>query len=244
MGLGVRILRRAGGAIANDWRRTARDPRRLASRLWLLLGVALAWGLWYAPPTTGDALGIRRFRTPEITGNTRIAQQFVMHERMLTGVEVRPSVVGEVAGSLHFTFTDLTTEQVIQSMDVSVRDVVKDDWFGIWIGRIDDSREHWFELAIASSSDAPARGVAFWATRGERLDNAMLLINGAERWADLAFRARTPTTSMIDGLRRPEGRTRRLVVIASLIAGWMLVGGLLRAVAATPRQPSPAEHLS
>jgi hypothetical protein len=240
----VRILRRAAGALANDWRRTTRDPRRLATRVWLLLGAALALGLWYSPPTTGDALGIRRFRTPEIAGSLRIAQQFVMRERMLTGVEVRPGVVGDVAGALRFTFTDLTTEQVIQAVDVSARDVVKDDRFSLWIGRIDDSQGHWFELAISSSTAAPARGVAFWATRGERLDNAMLLINGAERWADLAFRATTPATSMIEGLGQPEGRTRRLVVMAALIVVWVLVGMLLRTIAASPRLPLPAEHLS
>ena len=206
MSRGVRILRRTAAAMANDWRRTIHAPRRLANRLWLLLGVALVWGLWYVPATTGDALGVRRFRTPEIAGSTRIAQQFVMRERMLTGIEVRPSVVGDVAGSLHFTVTDLTTEQVIQSVDVSARDVVKDDRFNMWFGRIDDSRGHWFELSVTSSSAVPARGVAFWATRGERLDNAMLLINGAERWADLAFRARTPTTSMLSLIHISEPR--------------------------------------
>jgi hypothetical protein len=212
--------------------------------VWLLLGLVLVWGLSYVSPTTGDALGIRRFRTPEIAGGTRIAQQFFMRENMLTGIEVRPSVVGEVTGALHFTLTDLTTEKVVQSVEVTARDVVRADRFGLWIGRIDDSKEHWYELAIASSNNVPARGVAFWATRGERLDNATLLINGVERWADLSFRATTSATSMIGGLRQPAGRTRRLIVIAALIAVWGLVGILLRTITTIPQQTLAAEHLS
>ena|SRR5688572_26391001 len=222
---------------------TAHEPHWLASRLWFTLGIVLVWGFWYAPSTTGDELGIRRFRTPEITGEMRIAQQFVMRERMLTGVEIRPSVVGDVGGTLRFTVTDQTSEQVIQSVNVSARDVVKDDWFPLTIGRIDDSNGHWFELAIASAPEDPARGVAFWATRGDRLPNAMLLINGAERWADLTFRTRTPVMSMIDGLLTPSaGLGSRILLAGALAAAWVFVGIVLRQLAAIAGVPQVAER--
>ena len=59
----------------------------------------------------------------------------------------------------------------------------------------------------------------------------MLLINGAERWAELAFRARTPARSMIDMLWSGDAGPRRWLVLLGLMASWLLVGVLLRAVA-------------
>lgn len=219
-------------------------PGWWASRLWLLLGLALVWGFWYSPSTTGDGPGLRRFRTPEISGTTRIAQQFVMRERMLTGIDVRPSVVGEVGGSLQFMVTDQTDERLIQLVNIPARDVVKQTWFPLTIGRIDDSSGHWFELAVASAPEDPARGVAFWATRGDRLDNAMLFINGAERWADLAFRTHTTTMSMRDGLTQRANVLPRMIIALALIAVWALVGVLLRTVAGMTPRAIPAEPRS
>jgi hypothetical protein len=205
----------------------------------MALGVITMAGLWYPPSTTGDALGIRRFRTPEIAGNLRIAQQFVMHEQLLTGVEIRPAAVGPISGALRLTLTDVTTGQRLRSSDVLAGDLVREDRFMFSVDEVDASKGHRFELGIASSSEHPATGIAFWATKGERLEDAVLLINGKERWADLAFRTRAARSSVAETLMyAPSERTpAHVVAVAALMAVWVLVGIVLRAVTQMPEDP-------
>jgi hypothetical protein len=220
-------------SIADAWQRMHRDPQQYANALWVLIAVVMLWGLLYTPPTTGDRLGLRRFRTPIVAGGARVAEQFVMRERNLTGVEIRPAVMGPVSGALRVTLTDLTSGKLVRVADIPAADLVRDRSFVFAVGRIADSRGHWFELAIASSPEQPAGGIAFWATRGDRLDNAMLLINGVERWADLAFQSHTPLTSVLGLLLRSSGtdRVRQAIVLAGLVAIWLLVGVVLRMLA-------------
>jgi hypothetical protein len=98
------------------------------------------------------------------------------------------------------------------------------------------SSDRQFELAIAPSPGASAHGVAFWATKGERLDDAVLLINGVERWADLAFRTRTSSASLLTRLMQPSGSQglRPWMASAGALVAWLLIGVALRAVATLP----------
>jgi hypothetical protein len=230
------ITRPFASSMADAWYQMQRDPRRFANALWLLLAAVLVWGLWFAPSATGDRLGLRRFKTPVVAGDVRVAEQFVMRERDLTGVEIRPAAIGSVGGLLRLTFTDLTSGTVIRAADIPAADLVRDRSFLFAVDRIQESRGHWFELAITSSPEQPASGVAFWATRGDRLGNAMLLINGAERWADLAFQSHTPVTSAVGLLQRSSGfnRIRQAIVLAGIFVIWLLVGVVLRMLAAAP----------
>ena len=222
--------------IVDAAQRTLSDPRRFANALWMLIAVVMLWGLWYTPSTTGDRLGLRRFRTPVVAGDVRVAEQFVMRERSLTGVEIRPAVVGPVSGALRVILTDQTSGMVVRAADIPAADFARDRSYVFAVDRVEDSRGHWFELAIVSSPEQPAGGVAFWATRGDRLGNATLLINGVERWADLAFQSHTPVTSAIGLFRRSSGtdRMRQAIVLAGVVVVWLLVGVVLRMPAAAP----------
>ena len=207
------------------------NPRRLANSLWIAVGVVMIWAALDASSTTGDALGIRRFRTPEVRGTVSVAQRFRMRENRLTAVEVYPAVAGPLAGTMRLTLTDLTTARLVRSADVPTADIARDERFVLPVA-VDESMNHWFELTIASSPAEPASGVAFWATKGQRLDDATLLVNGRERWADLAFR--THVSSWLSG-NLPGGdstwRLRSLIAAVAMIALWGLIGLSLRLIA-------------
>jgi hypothetical protein len=228
-------------SVIDRGRRQSENPRRLARGLWIAVGLVMIWAAVHTSSTTGDAPGIRRFRTPEVTGNVRLAQRFRMHESRLTGVAIYPAVAGSAAGALRLTLTDLTTASLVRSADVAAADVVRDDRFVFSVGRVDASMGHWFELAITASPEEPATGVAFWATKGDRLEDAMLIINGHERWADLAFRTQVSPWLSGNPFRADSGwQLRYLIAAVAMIALWGLIGVSLRIVA-TISDTSPEE---
>ena len=87
---------------------------------------------------------------------------------------------------------------------------------------IPDSRDIIYQLDILSSPEAPSRGVALRATKGERLANGVLLINGVERWADLAFET--------DATQRRAATVKALASLTMLGVTWMAFALLLREI--------------
>jgi hypothetical protein len=209
-------------------------PLAIADYAWWALTVVLAVGLFVPGRLVGDGPGLRRFLTPEITGNVRIAQTFRMNARNMNAVEIYAAAVGPVDGKLHLKVTDLTADpNVVRSADVAAADVARRGSYLFAFESIERSRNHQFRLDITSSSDSPARGVAFWATKGARLPEATLYINDVRRWADLAFQTYAPMPAQFQALlqTRDAARLPHWLGLVCLIVVWIAVRFLLRVVA-------------
>ena len=93
-----------------------------------------------------------------------------------------------------------------------------------------------YRLDLFSSEKSPSKGVAVWATKGERYRGGTMLINDRLRWADLAFKTFVPSGRSswrrLMEMPAPEsGRFLRAhVVIAGLAAYWAVFGVVLRAL--------------
>jgi hypothetical protein len=82
-----------------------------------------------------------------------------------------------------------------------------------------------YRLDLASVETRPAAGVGVWATRGERYRRGVLLFNGSDRWADMAFHADAPAPAIglaivtlprtVWGLRAGD------IVLAALVLQWL-----------------------
>jgi hypothetical protein len=207
----------------------------MARVLFGIIAAVFVYGLWFTPSAVGDRLGLRRFLTPEITGTTRVGQHFAMSNGGLSAIELRPAAVGEVAGVLRFTLVN--ENRIVHTAELPAADFVRDERFTFVFPPQPDSRGRDYELYIDSSPEQPATGVALWATRGDRVPGAWLIINSASRWASLAFQTHTPnSTPLIYRVVQSSGarRVRLLFVLGCLIGTWLLVGVILRAIATMP----------
>ena len=167
------------------------DTRRLvAVALAVFLVVAAGAGLGRTLFNTGDSLGIRRVATPEITPDWHVSERFRMNTDGLRAITIRPIAVGAPEGRIRFELRSLTpyAAPVYRSADVPASALARADAYRFAFTPIADSRDAAYQLDIRSSADAPSRGIAFRATRGERLRDGALLINDRERWAELTFR--------------------------------------------------------
>jgi hypothetical protein len=226
-------------------------PRSLARR-WAGIGwwtVPLVYALLLAAPSVtlpGDDLGIRRFQTPQPTADVPLGQTFTMTGDGLDAIEVFPTAVGkQVSGSVLFVLYD-DTDGIrlthVRSADVRVEDLIKAPSYRFEFPPILDSEGRSYRLGLVPSAIAPAEGVAFWATKGERYATGSLRINNRDRWADLGFRAYAPAPSIwrLFMTLWDERPVRAYILSGSLIAVWLLLGLVIRELAGMEDTPGLA----
>ena len=220
---------------------TSRLRAVLVEGLWLAPGIALAATLFLPPSKTGDTLGVRRYRTIEVSSEYQIAQRFRMNAPGLHAIEIRPAAVSEVRGHFRLTLRDRDARNVERSADVAAADLVREPRYRFSFDPIADSEDHEYQLEIAVAPSDPGRGVALWATRGERSEGSAMRINNAPRWGSLAFQTATPSMSLYRTLlanRNPDAAPRWLALVG-LFGAWIALRFVLTGVlAATDRIPS------
>lgn len=204
---------------------------------WACLPVAFAIVL-ASPSVTlpGDAVGVRRFRTPPLGPDLRLGQTFTMTGNGLRAIELFPVAVGErISGDVRFELYELRDGRTIplHVAEVLARDVLRAPSYRFEFAPIPDSRDHTYRLDLVA---APAEGIAFWATRGDRYEGGAMHANGRARWADLAFRVYAPAPTIWGRLMelRTTHPMRAYVALAALAAVWLLVGLVLRTFTAVP----------
>jgi hypothetical protein len=211
---------------------------------WCLLGAALLLALVVSPDTVGSAVGLRRFLTPEIGPAWQVAQRFTMDARGLSAIEIRAHRVGEAAGTFVVTLRDRDAPDTVRRTEVPAAELVRGASYTVRFDPIARSQNHEFELAIAPSPADPGRGVALWATKGET-DAGALRINGAERWASLAFQTHTPSVSLGRSFFRAEaGRPPRWLGLIALIGQWLALRVVLRALVARTGSAVPGSPVA
>jgi hypothetical protein len=200
---------------------------------WWGVAAAIAVALSLPPAHAGDSLGIRRFLSPEVTTATRVGQRFRMNSRNLDAIEIRVVKVGPVDGAYQLTLADGRTGEVVRRAEVAAVDVARGESYRFEFEPVAFSEERLFDFEIAAAPENPGRGVAVWATKGERLTEGGLLINGTTRWASLAFEASTPAARPVVALfRAPQAaRPPRWLALVGLIAAWIVLRPVLRALA-------------
>jgi hypothetical protein len=210
-------------------------PRRAPTMALLAAAIGLpalyVAGAFAPRPPAGDTLGSRRFRTPEITAATRIGERFIMNASGLLAIRLRAVAVGPVEGKVRVELRSLEEDgQVIRRADVPAADLVGAETYRFGFPAVADSNGHVYRLDLSSSPDAPSRGVALWATSGERLPSATLLIDGTERQADLAFQTEAievlPAPIPLPNLRRAKVQ----IALTALSLAWLGVFLALRAL--------------
>lgn len=120
---------------------------------------------------------------------------------------------------------------VVRSAQVSVSEFTSAPSYRFEFDPIEDSRDAVYCLDVLSSDSSPATGIALLATKGGRAQGTML-INGRERWADLAFRTFAPAGRSawrrLTDTAGVGGRFRGAVVLGFLDAYWIVLGLVLR----------------
>lgn len=218
-----------------------------ATPCWLLVGVVLVWSLAVPPAAVGDNLGWRAFLTPAVSGKYSVTQRFQMDLDGLSAVEMYAAAVGPVAGRYTLALRDSQAPDVTRVVDVAAADLVANGSYIFRFAPIDASAGHEFFLEIAPAMADPGRGVAFWATKGDRLDEGELRINDRPRWASLAFQTQTPAVSSFRALTRSSepGRPPKWLALVGLAASWLLLRFVLKAVSesADPAATTPQSGL-
>lgn len=201
-----------------------------------------------APSVTlpGDDLGIRRFQTPPLSPDMRLGQTFTMTGNGLHAIQVfSVAVAGRVSGDVRFELFEVRDNQLIpvRTAEILAEDVVRVSSYRFEFAPIPDSRDRTYRLDLVA---APAEGVAFWATKGDRYEGGSMHANGRDRWADLAFRAHAPAPSVWGRLMtlRATNPVRAYLVVAALLAIWLLLGFVLRGLAYVSLEPDPTEYSS
>jgi hypothetical protein len=154
-----------------------------------------------------------------------------MDDPNLDGIELRAAAVGDVRGALMFTLRDVDTGVEV-SRQIPANDLVRDDSYVFEFPPVALSAGHEFRLDIVPSPDDAGSGVAFWATKGERLEYGGLSINGTARWASLAFQTHTPAVAparAMFGPRDPQ-RPPRWLAGVGLAGAWVALRFVLRAL--------------
>ena len=224
------------------WRRpTALDAA------WWALGLVVAIALVAPRPKTGDGLGLRRYRTVEVSDEYRVAQRFRMNAPGLHGVDVRAAAVGPVSGSFRLTLRDRDASDVERSIDVSAEDLVREKRYLFRFEPIENSADHEYQLEIAPAPSSPGRGVALWATKGARAPERALRINDVQRWGSLAFQTHTPSVPLLQALlqARDPDRPPQWLALVGLFGAWIALRFVLRGVMAAPvglRGPVTPDH--
>ncbi|MDA1183134.1 MAG: hypothetical protein O2930_00645 [Acidobacteria bacterium] len=221
-------------------RATLRTPGHWAVVVWC--GVPLVIATLLATPsvtTPGDDLGLRRFQTPQLEAGMLLGQTFSMPGDGLYAIEVFPVAVGErVSGSVAFVLYDVTESRFVpvRGAVVTSDSLMQSPSYRFAFPPIGDSADHSYLLNIAPRQ---TEGVAFWATKGERYEGGSLRINNQDRWADLAFQTYAPAPSIgaLFTTIRETHPARGHIVIGAFTAIWLLLGLLIRELAAMNNTP-------
>jgi hypothetical protein len=199
------------------------------------IGIMMMGALLIPPITVGDSLGMRRFLTPEITQTLQVGQRFRMDSDGLSAIEISPAAVDRVAGRFRLTVRAIGQRDTERSIDVAGADLIRHEVYVFRFAPFELSRDRLFEFRIVPASHEPGRGIALWATKGERLEEGGLLINNTLRWASLTFRTATPAGPLLQELLAyGENAFRvRWFVLVLLIGYWVALHVALRTVAQT-----------
>jgi hypothetical protein len=193
----------------------------------------LALVLALPPWTTGESLGLRRFRTVAVGAEYRLAQRFTMNEDGLNAITLRPAVVGEPRGRVRITLRD--GAGVVHADDVAADEFARRHRYVFAFAPVRDSAAREFLLEIAPDPGSPVAGVAFWATKGASAAEGGLRINDVPRWANLAFETRTMAAApglMLLRRRESDGWPRwpaLFGLVGASLAFRYVVRGVLRA---------------
>lgn len=148
------------------------------------------------------------------------------------------SAGGAVSGNLRLELEE-EGSGVVRSAEVSAADVISAPSYRFEFRPIPDSKDSVYRLDVLSSERSVSKGVAVWATKGERYAHGTMLINDRERWADLAFKTFAPAgrsswrrlMDMPDAESGPFSQAQ--VVIAGLAAYWAALGVVLHGLSGT-----------
>jgi hypothetical protein len=141
-----------------------------------------------------------------------------------------------VGGRFRLTLRDREAPGVERTTDVAAADLVSGAQYQFQFEPIEDSAGRQYQFEIAPTPSNPGRGVALWATRGDRTPERALRINGVPRWGALAFQTHTPSLSLIRSLlsARDGDRPPQWLVLAGLLGAWIALRYVLRDVMAAP----------
>ena len=215
-------------------------PELTSNGAWWVLGLVLGVGLLLGKLPTGDALGMRRFLTPQASTEWILAQRFRMNTKGLSAIEIRAAAHGPVGGRYLLTLRDLDAPSVMRTEEIAATDLIRNESYAFRFPGIEDSARHLFQFEIAPVRAAPGHGVALWATKGERLDEGGLLINGQPRWASLAFQTHTSTVSLLRALlsARDPHRPPQWLALVGLSGVWIALRFVLKGVNAACDAPT------
>jgi hypothetical protein len=210
---------------------------------WGIMPVILAL-LLAAPTVTLPEVdrGLRRFLTPPLAPDLQLSQNFTMTADGLYAIDVFPAPVsGPSSGQVRFELYDTQDDGTehwnlpLLAVDVPVGRLRSASTYRLEFAPIRDSNGHSYRLDLRADA---VSGVGFWAAKGQGYDGGSLHANGIVRWADLAFRTHAPAPSGWSLLmtRLDTSALRVSLIIAAFTAVWVLVGLVLRTLAAVPRQ--------
>jgi hypothetical protein len=203
-------------------------PERVAMVV-VALGVSMALVIaaMVEADLPGDRVGVRRFLTPEI-GRAIVGQRFAMTRPGLDAIELRPVAVGEPRGAIEVVLRVADTEGIARRGSVAAAALARGERYRWQFTPLTDSAGRRYDLELTAPG-GPS-GIALWATRGERLEDAALTLNGRERWADLAFQAHASDGQVATW---PDfGRPNVLFSLALLGISWYVLTTLLRRLSA------------
>jgi hypothetical protein len=206
-----------------------------ASASGILLAV-LAGGLLLPRGLTGDDLGLRRFRTPELVDGDRVAQSFMMDADGLRAIGFHVAPTSERhSGTVVFELLRLgATKTLVRRGEAAMADVVRGDQYRFSFEPVEGSLHQQYSFEIAVSGTARAESMALWATKGEREPEGEFRFNGEPRWATLAFETDANVVSLPWQMLAASGwnplgpRILRPFVVVALASVWVCVALLLR----------------
>jgi hypothetical protein len=211
------------------------NASRLALAAWGTLGVVLIW-LLTQPSTPGNHSWLRRFQTPQVTRGYTIAQRFNMNRPGLHAVAFHPAPHGTaVSGEIRFILRDMTDSddgRVVRTGRVPAVALADRSSYRFDFEPIADSRHRMYRFEIVATTDHS--GVALAATRmPKRYPYDALTVNGRDRWASLLYQtdAVNPTIWSTLWNGRTDSRMPGKLVLALLVANWLLMGVLFRLLA-------------
>jgi hypothetical protein len=181
-----------------------------------------------------DDPGLRRFQVP-VTPEMTVSQTFAMTADGLHAVEFQPAAVSDApSGNLTYELTEAGSG-VVRHGSIPVVGALSSSPYTVEFEPIEDSKDAMYRFELLSSPSEPARGIAVWATKGDRYVGGALQINGRDRWADLGFKALAPGARsawerLVSMQSPPPGLSSRGVILAGLAAYILMCGFVLRAV--------------
>ncbi|MBM3819639.1 MAG: hypothetical protein FJW14_11605 [Acidimicrobiia bacterium] len=210
----------------------------------------MAWSLTLpAAGQPGNAWPLRRLRTPEVTHERTIGQEFVMTRNGLNAIDFYPVTTGTPSGEIVVSLVDITEGSrrgVVRHGSMRAADLAVESWSRFDFTPIDDSRNRRYRFDVTANGYS---GLALIATKGDHYSAGPLTFNGTSRWADLAFRTSVPTMPIWEALwtgRTSAGAGGRFIIVL-ITLHWILTGVLLRGLVprlATQGWSAPPERQS